>query len=42
MLDAGARFPGGRIEDVDGTLIEFPQVFEAAPATVVFFYRGQW
>ena len=42
MLDAGARFPSGQLEDIDGKLIEFPRVFVAAPATVVFFYRGQW
>lgn len=42
MLEAGARFPNGQLEDIDGRLIEFPQVFGAAPATVVFFYRGQW
>jgi len=36
------QFPSGSLEDIDGVAVDFPAVFKAAPATVVFFYRGRW
>jgi hypothetical protein len=35
-------FPSAKLCDIDGATVEFPRVFTAAPATVVFFYRGRW
>ncbi len=42
ILEVGSRFPDAKIQDIDGKVVEFPKVFSEAPATVVFFYRGQW
>ena len=42
MLTIGDRFPSARLRDIDGETVEFSAVFEKAPATVVFFYRGRW
>jgi peroxiredoxin len=42
LLDIGAKFPKATLRDVDGNAIEFPAVLAEAPASVVFFYRGQW
>jgi len=41
-LQIGENFPGAKLCDIDGAMVEFPGVFTAAPATVVFFYRGRW
>jgi len=41
-LAVGDTFPSGSLKDIDGVAVDFPAVFEAAPATVVFFYRGRW
>ncbi len=42
ILEVGAKFPSGNLKDIDGESVEFPDVLTLAPATVVFFYRGQW
>lgn len=42
LLDIGAIFPTATLKDIDGEPIEFPAVLKEAPASVVFFYRGQW
>jgi len=42
LLAVGAKFPASRLTDIDGKAVEFPSVFQEAPATIVFFYRGQW
>ena len=42
MIDIGARFPAVTLSDIDGEAIEFPAVLTKAPASIVFFYRGQW
>lgn len=42
LLEIGSQFPNAKMEDIDGKVVEFPKVFTDAPATVVFFYRGQW
>jgi peroxiredoxin len=42
LLDIGARFPAVTLSDIDGEAIEFPAVLTKAPASIVFFYRGQW
>ena len=41
-LRVGDLFPTASLKDVDGIVVDFPAVFKAAPATVVFFYRGRW
>ena len=41
-LAIGDPFPAATLQDIDGQTVEFPAVFAAAPATVVFFYRGRW
>jgi len=41
-LAGGDTFPAASLRDIDGQDVEFPAVFSAAPATVVFFYRGRW
>jgi peroxiredoxin len=41
-LTVGEPFPSGSLKDIDGVAVDFPAVFKAAPATVVFFYRGRW
>lgn len=41
-LAIGGKFPAAKLADIDGRTVEFPAVFEKAPATVVFFYRGRW
>ncbi len=42
LLDIGSKFPTAKLQDIDGKSVEFPKIFKEAPATVVFFYRGQW
>ncbi len=42
LLEIGSQFPAAKLQDIDGKLVEFPAIFTQAPATVVFFYRGQW
>ncbi|MGH7784438.1 MAG: hypothetical protein ACREO5_11435 [Candidatus Binatia bacterium] len=42
LLDTGAKFPVLTLKDIDDNPIEFAAVFKQAPASVVFFYRGQW
>jgi len=41
-LKVGDPFPRASLKDIDGVAVDFPAVFRAAPATVVFFYRGRW
>jgi peroxiredoxin len=41
-LKVGESFPAGTLRDMDGATVGFPAAFGAAPATVVFFYRGRW
>ncbi len=41
-LEFGSKFPAAKLQDIDGKVVEFPAIFTQAPATVVFFYRGQW
>jgi hypothetical protein len=41
-LAVGDAFPAGSLQDIDGQTVDFPAIFSAAPATVVFFYRGRW
>lgn len=42
LLEIGSKFPIAKLNDIDGKPVEFPEIFTKAPATVVFFYRGQW
>ena len=42
VLEDRVKFPSMTLQDIDGNTVEFPQVLTNAPATVVFFYRGQW
>ena len=42
LLDIGAKFPEAILKDIDGNPVEFPSVLKQAPASIVFFYRGQW
>jgi len=42
LLDIGAKFPALTLQDIDGDSIEFPSVSKKTPASIVFFYRGQW
>ena len=42
LLEIGSIFPNAKLQDIDGKVVEFPAIFTQAPATVVFFYRGQW
>jgi len=41
-LTVGDRFPATTLRDIDGVSVDFPAIFQKAPATVVFFYRGRW
>jgi len=41
-LAIGEKFPGAKLQDIDGEAVNFPQIFARAPATAVFFYRGRW
>jgi peroxiredoxin len=41
-LKIGETFPAASLQDIDGEIVKFPPIFEKAPATVVFFYRGRW
>ena len=41
-IKVGDNFPAAKLQDIDGATVEFPAAFGAAPATVVFFYRGRW
>ncbi len=42
LLEIGSKFPAEKMKDIGGKVVEFPAIFTQAPATVVFFYRGQW
>jgi len=42
LLDIGAKFPAASLKDIDDNPVEFPSVLMEAPASIVFFYRGQW
>jgi peroxiredoxin len=42
LLDLGAKFPEASLRDIDDQPLDFPSVLKRAPASVVFFYRGQW
>ncbi|MGB7948981.1 MAG: hypothetical protein WCH75_14955 [Candidatus Binatia bacterium] len=42
LLDIGAMFPEQTSKDIDDHPIAFPSVLKEAPASIVFFYRGQW
>ncbi len=42
LLPIGAKFPEIELKDIDGDSIAFPAAFKSAPASIVFFYRGQW
>jgi hypothetical protein len=42
LLSIGAKFPEVKLEDIDGNSVAFPASFGSAPASIVFFYRGQW
>lgn len=42
LLDIGATFPELALKDIDDNPISLPEVFKQAPASIVFFYRGQW
>ncbi len=42
LLSIGAKFPEIKLEDIDGDSIDFPAAFKSVPASIVFFYRGQW
>jgi peroxiredoxin len=42
LLNIGAKFPELTVKDIDGDSIDFPSVLKEAPASIVFFYRGQW
>jgi hypothetical protein len=41
-LAVGDPFPPASLNDIDGDLVKFPEVFGSAPVSVVFFYRGRW
>jgi hypothetical protein len=41
-IKIGDQFPATKLPDIGGAIVEFPTVFNHAPATVVFFYRGRW
>jgi peroxiredoxin len=41
-VSVGDVFPAATLHDVHGVTVDFPAIFESAPATVVFFYRGRW
>ena len=42
LLDIDAKFPEASLKDIDDRPLEFPSVLKQAPASIVFFYRGQW
>lgn len=42
VLDIGSRFPEAILKDIDDVPVEFPSALKQAPASIVFFYRGQW
>ncbi len=42
LLEVGKPFPSATLLDIDGKSMEFPSVLRQSPASVVFFYRGQW
>jgi len=42
LLDIGALFPEASLKDIDDVTVEFPSALRRAPASIVFFYRGQW
>jgi len=42
LLEIGSEFPTAKLPDIDGKPVEIPTIFTQSPATVVFFYRGQW
>ena len=42
LLNDGEKFPTASLQDIDGKPIDFPSILTEAPASIVFFYRGQW
>jgi len=42
LLDIGTKFPEASLKDIDDNPVEFPSALTRAPASIVFFYRGQW
>jgi hypothetical protein len=42
LLDIGTKFAAANLKDIDDNPVEFPSVLKRAPASIVFFYRGQW
>ncbi|MEE9144113.1 MAG: hypothetical protein V3U06_05015 [Candidatus Binatia bacterium] len=42
LLKEGDIFPAASLQDIDGKPIDFPSILTEAPASIVFFYRGQW
>ena len=42
LLEIGSKFPTAKLQDIAGKPVAFPKIFTEAPATVIFFYRGQW
>jgi len=42
LLNIGARFLDAILKDIDDNPVKFPSVLKQAPASIVFFYRGQW
>jgi len=42
LLDIGTMFPEATLKDIDHNAIVFPSALKEAPASIVFFYRGQW
>lgn len=42
QLTVGELFPSASLRDIDDHPIEFPSVFETAPASIAFFYRGRF
>ena len=41
-VDIKGGFPAASLNDIDDQPVEFPSVLTRAPASIVFFYRGQW
>jgi hypothetical protein len=41
-LGVGEIFPTATLQDIDGAVVDFPGIFQTAPVSVVFFYRGRW
>ena len=41
-LAIGDKFPSAILQDTNREIVELPNVFWKAPASVIFFYRGRW